>query len=398
MEEDQIQSVSFNPPLWRQRRSFILETLKKHKITTVLDYGCGEASVLAFLIPPSTDDVHFIKLAGLDIEKDVLEEAIAACQPWDTDYSHLREKPLMIDIFQGSVDQPDRRLFGYEAIVCSEVIEHLYSPTLSGFFQVALGSYSPRLLIVTTPNAEYNVHFAALNYGQPDAIFRHDDHKFEWSRKEFETWCIAGATRYHYKVQFHGIGLVDGKSYDESTGYCTQACIFTRSEDHPGPIVPEAEPHQLLQHIEFPYYSEPTLPDYRIFEEIEGFMQNLCVAEECYAPQKSEPHLSGPWKEWYELNWIPSDSHELPTPPIVEKKNQWTRTPLQVPVAALWDILRIRQICGTVSCMTKLLSTHPDDYELQGEFIIVKKSFEILEDDDQDLIKSVSSDNESEGQ
>jgi hypothetical protein len=27
-------------------------------------------------------------------------------------------------------------------------------------------------------------------YGTPQAQFRHDDHKFEWTRTEFEKWYI----------------------------------------------------------------------------------------------------------------------------------------------------------------------------------------------------------------
>lgn len=137
---------------------------------------------------------------------DSLEEAVERCQPWPTDYSQLREYPLSIDIYQGrihtvdvivllligigigSVDEYDKRLAGFDAIICSEVIEHLYAPVLDRILNTALGQYHPRIFIVTTPNAEYNVHFEQLNYGQPNAVFRHDDHKFEWTRQEFQTW------------------------------------------------------------------------------------------------------------------------------------------------------------------------------------------------------------------
>lgn len=59
---------------------------------------------------------------------------------------------------------------------------------LTGFWKTVLGAYSPRLVIVTTPNAEFNVNFPQLMYGTPDSKFRHWDHKFEWTRKEFEEW------------------------------------------------------------------------------------------------------------------------------------------------------------------------------------------------------------------
>lgn len=35
MEEDRYPGTTFSPPLWRQRRTFILETLRKYSISSV---------------------------------------------------------------------------------------------------------------------------------------------------------------------------------------------------------------------------------------------------------------------------------------------------------------------------------------------------------------------------
>lgn len=61
---------------------------------------------------------------------------------------------------------------------------------LDSFLGLTLGVYHPEILIVTTPNCEYNVNFPGLKYNTPESIFRHDDHKFEWTRKEFEFWYV----------------------------------------------------------------------------------------------------------------------------------------------------------------------------------------------------------------
>ncbi|CAO3595236.1 unnamed protein product [Absidia cylindrospora] len=163
MDHDACTTTYFTPALWKQRRSFILDVLKKNQVQKVLDYGCGEGSVLSFMIPSSaTDDIHFTHLIGLDIDRDLLEqETLAACQPWPSDYEQLREAPLTVDIYCGSVDQYDARLMmsNCDAIVCSEVIEHVYPSTLDGCLPLMLGVYAPPLVIVTTPNAEYNVFF-----------------------------------------------------------------------------------------------------------------------------------------------------------------------------------------------------------------------------------------------
>ena len=57
--------------------------------------------------------------------------------------------------------------------------------------------------------------------------FRHWDHRFEWTRAEFEKWAIDITKEYpEYSVEFDGIGKHwDG---DDSKGFCSQAAIFTR--------------------------------------------------------------------------------------------------------------------------------------------------------------------------
>lgn len=55
---------------------------------------------------------------------------------------------------------------------------------MAAFEKNIFGVYKPQLLIITTPNAEFNVHFPNLNYLTPESTFRHDDHKFEWTRAE----------------------------------------------------------------------------------------------------------------------------------------------------------------------------------------------------------------------
>ena len=56
---------------------------------------------------------------------------------------------------------------------------------------------------MTTPNAEYNVQFETLPAGR----FRHRDHRFEWTRAEFEAWAGARrAERFGYRVRFLPVG------------------------------------------------------------------------------------------------------------------------------------------------------------------------------------------------
>ena len=77
----------------------------------------------------------------------------------------------------------------------------------------------PRTVVLTTPNAEYNVKFEGLPAGK----FRHKDHRFEWTRAEFQTWANGVAGRFGYGVRFTPVGPEDG-----AVGPPTQMGVFQR--------------------------------------------------------------------------------------------------------------------------------------------------------------------------
>ncbi|CAG8712031.1 12626_t:CDS:2, partial [Dentiscutata heterogama] len=59
--------IYFNPPLWLQRRIFINLVLQESKVTSVVDFGCGEGSLLSFLVQPWEKSPPITRLAGVDI-------------------------------------------------------------------------------------------------------------------------------------------------------------------------------------------------------------------------------------------------------------------------------------------------------------------------------------------
>ena len=81
------------------------------------------------------------------------------------------------------------------------------------------GDAAPRAVVVTTPNADYNVLFPSLPAGE----FRHPDHRFEWSRAEFAAWCDRIAENFGYNVRIEPLGDVD-----ETHGAPSQMAVFTR--------------------------------------------------------------------------------------------------------------------------------------------------------------------------
>ena len=81
------------------------------------------------------------------------------------------------------------------------------------------GSARPGTVVVTTPNAEYNVLWESLPAGE----FRHPDHRFEWTRAEFASWAESVAERYGYSVRFLPVGPDDAE-----VGPPTQMAVFSR--------------------------------------------------------------------------------------------------------------------------------------------------------------------------
>ena len=74
-------------------------------------------------------------------------------------------------------------------------------------------------VVVTTPNVEYNVKFETLTAGK----FRHRDHRFEWTRAEFQAWAESVAERFGYSVRFLAVG-----DADPVVGSPTQMAVFNR--------------------------------------------------------------------------------------------------------------------------------------------------------------------------
>ena len=63
-------------------------------------------------------------------------------------------------------------------------MEHLEQDVLESFPAVVFGMINPKVAIVTTPNSEFNVLFPNFTG------FRHPDHKFEWTRAQFQEWYV----------------------------------------------------------------------------------------------------------------------------------------------------------------------------------------------------------------
>jgi len=100
-----------------------------------------------------------------------------------------------------------------------EVVEHLDPPRLAAFERVLFEHARPAVVVLTTPNREYNVRFETL----PEGELRHRDHRFEWTRSEFTDWAEGIAGRFGYSVRFLPVG-----PEDPEVGAPSQMGVFTR--------------------------------------------------------------------------------------------------------------------------------------------------------------------------
>lgn len=194
-----------------QRLATVLGALRGSGATSVVDLGCGEGRLLRLLL----DDKQFQRIVGMDVSYRALEMAMNRLK-LDRLPPKQRER---IELMHGSLMYRDQRLAGFDAAAVVEVIEHLDPPRLAAFERVAFEFARPGTVVITTPNAEYNVRWESLPAGR----FRHRDHRFEWTRQQFQQWAARTAERFAYMVRFGPVGPVDPE-----VGSPTQMGIFTR--------------------------------------------------------------------------------------------------------------------------------------------------------------------------
>jgi len=199
-------------PLAVLRRTAITGELRAAGATRVADLGCGEGSLVAALLKEG----RITEVLGLDVSSRALGIAAKRLR-----LDRMGERQAArVRLVQGALTYTDARLTGYDAAVLSEVIEHVDPPRLPALEHAVFGAARPGTVVVTTPNAEYNVRWESL----PAGHVRHPDHRFEWDRAQFRSWAAHVAEQYGYTVRFTPVG-----PDDPEVGPPTQLAAFTRT-------------------------------------------------------------------------------------------------------------------------------------------------------------------------
>jgi 3' terminal RNA ribose 2'-O-methyltransferase Hen1 len=196
-----------------QRLDRVTEVLKASGARRVVDLGCGSGKLLKRLLA----ERQFTEILGVDVGIQDLEIAARRLR-----LETLSERQrARIRLVQGALTYRDKRIEGFDAAALVEVIEHVDPDRLASVERAVFEFTRPGLLVVTTPNREYNAKFVGLQPGQ----LRHADHRFEWTRGEFQAWVEGVAGRFGYAARVEPIGEVD-----EALGAPSQMGIFERGD------------------------------------------------------------------------------------------------------------------------------------------------------------------------
>ena len=198
-------------PLNVVRMDAVVRALEASGAARVLDLGCGEGRLLKALLKLG----QFREIVGVDASTTALMNAERRLR-----LDRLPERQRQrVTLLQSAMTYRDARLAGYDAAAVVEAVEHLEPDRVPAFERALFKFARPGMVVVTTPNREYNVNYPNI----ASSGLRHSDHRFEWTRAEFAAWSERVAEAHGYRVQFEPVG-----DADERLGPPTQMAIFQR--------------------------------------------------------------------------------------------------------------------------------------------------------------------------
>jgi 3' terminal RNA ribose 2'-O-methyltransferase Hen1 len=195
------------PDLHQERLRRVVSLIKASGAQRVLDLGCGSGGLLQYLLR----DAQFTRVVGLELSGELLAQAKLRLQDLPAAWEGR------LDLVCGSYAESHPDLVGFEAAAMVETIEHVSPESLSRVERAIFAGLRPAMLVMTTPNHEYNPL-----YDMAPGEFRDPDHKFEWDRARFRDWAAGVARRNGYRVRFSGVGEMH-----DYLGQPTQVATFS---------------------------------------------------------------------------------------------------------------------------------------------------------------------------
>ncbi|MCC5973533.1 MAG: methyltransferase domain-containing protein [Rubellimicrobium sp.] len=199
--------------LHEERLGAVLQAVRDAGVESVADLGCGAGDLFLRL----AQEPGIARLVGVDVSAEALARLRARLA------RILQIRADRCDLWQGSVLTPDARLARFDCVTLIEVIEHLSPADLPRMERAIFATIRPRVVIVTTPNAEFNPLL-----GVPAHRFRHPGHRFEWTRAQFRRWSERTALSGGYGVAFRDLA-----GCHPDLGGASQMAVFTRRRQSP---------------------------------------------------------------------------------------------------------------------------------------------------------------------
>jgi 2-polyprenyl-3-methyl-5-hydroxy-6-metoxy-1,4-benzoquinol methylase len=189
-----------------ERLEAVLFALRGAKAARVLDLGCGSGDLML----PLLDLPQVSAIVGLDLDR----TALARCRARVA--AHPRA--AIAEVREASMTEAHPDLAGYDCACLVETIEHLPLSALPALEKAVFGVMRPAMVLVTTPNAEFNDLL-----GVPRTRFRRPDHMFEWTRAQFRAWAEGVMVRQGYALR-----ITDIAGAHPDLGGASQMAVFTR--------------------------------------------------------------------------------------------------------------------------------------------------------------------------
>ncbi|XP_034109061.1 small RNA 2'-O-methyltransferase [Drosophila albomicans] len=281
--------ITFDPPVYEQRYCAAIQILEDSRwtgeIKKVTEFGCAEMRLFPLIRRIETIE----QILQVDIDKELLKTHMCRTNPFVSDFLKQRTCPLHIEVLHGSVADSTEILKNTDAVIALELIEHVYDDVLNKIPNNIFGFIQPKMALFSTPNSDFNVIFTRFNPLMPNG-FRHHDHKFEWTREEFKSWCLSITEKYpNYDFALLGVGQPP-EEY-KSVGFVSQIALFARKDllDMPlveplnlEPVATCETPYETLHTVDFPYYVDTRTPEDKIWAEIQYELHRCTLDEDNY--------------------------------------------------------------------------------------------------------------------
>ncbi|MFP4270886.1 MAG: methyltransferase domain-containing protein [Alphaproteobacteria bacterium] len=199
--------------LHAQRLVAVEAVLRDAGARTVLDLGCGDGALLLRL----AGTAEIVRIVGVEPRAARLAELgrrLAAAP------SAERAK---VELIAASLTDRSAVRSGFDAAVMVETLEHLPPERLGAVERAVFRDMAPALVVVTTPNADFNELL-----GVPAHRRRHPDHRFEWGRARLARWAAGVAARHGYAAR-----RLDVAATHPQLGAPTQMAVFRRAGKYP---------------------------------------------------------------------------------------------------------------------------------------------------------------------